>query len=539
MTRAITSELKFLEPLSRRSLCASQVLTHDWSNSVLGPPEEWPAELFTSLGLVLASPGPKILLWGSELILFYNDAYVPLLGTEFKDGIGETYPAFRPDAWPLVRPHVEAAMSGDGRILHNFVGTPRRFGHEETANFTLCYNPVILRTGLVGGVIGEIYETTTQAHLQAHLEAEIQRFQELFAHAPVFFASGTAPDFRFEFVNDAYSRLLGGRPLVGRTVAEAIPEIEPQGFNAILTSVYETGQPFLGRDMVLDLQNNPEGALDRYFVDFIYQPIFGEDGAVRRILCVGQDVTDAHYSRIRANELQQEIHQASSLTSMGIMASTIAHELNQPLAAAANYIAGTRRALAAGDAAPVNEQATQGLIAAGAQIERAGEIIRHVRNILAAQPESRQPIQLKEIVEQCLRLLSNSGACEMIEIKLDIDDELAVFVDAIQVEQVFTNLLRNACAAMDKADEKRLRVSGKSNHDHFVTVRVSDTGRGFGDRSPESLFDTFGASATGGLGVGLSVSRTIVEAHGGRISAANNPGAGATFSFTLPRVRHT
>jgi C4-dicarboxylate-specific signal transduction histidine kinase len=238
--------------------------------------------------------------------------------------------------------------------------------------------------------------------------------------------------------------------------------------------------------------------------------------------------------RDRESELQAELGQVQTETAMGTMAATLAHELNQPLAAAVNYVGAGKR-IAAGLQGDMQVTLISGLDEAEAQIHRAGEIVRHARNLVSSASSSRKPASLRAMIANALKPLQAGGACEKLNLKVEVDrDADLLLVNEIQIEQVLLNVIRNACQAVPPAAEAKVLIGAQADGSQ-VTIEVRDFGPGIASEKLASLFKPGGGSTTGGQGLGLSISRTIVEAHGGKLWAQNAVGGGASFFFTLPR----
>lgn len=247
----------------------------------------------------------------------------------------------------------------------------------------------------------------------------------------------------------------------------------------------------------------------------------------------------AHLKQLREREaqLQAELRQVQTETAMGTMAATLAHELNQPLAAAVNYVGAGKR-IAAGLKGDMQATLVSGLDEAETQIHRAGEIVRQARNLVSNASSSRKRTSLRTMVANAVRPLQAGGACENLKLNLDVDrDSDALLVNEIQIEQVLLNVIRNACQAAGAANEARIAIAARAGPDE-VTVEVRDFGPGIPRERVASLFKPGGGSTSGGQGLGLSISRTIVEAHGGRMWAQNPEGGGAAFLFTLPKAEN-
>jgi two-component system sensor kinase FixL len=257
-------------------------------------------------------------------------------------------------------------------------------------------------------------------------------------------------------------------------------------------------------------------------------------GASRFFTGFVRDLTERQQTEARLQELQSELVHVSRLTAMGEMASGLAHELNQPLSAIANYLRGARRLLAKGDNIDV-AMLSDALDKAAGQALRAGDVIHRLRDFVGRGEIERHVESLSKLIEEA-SALALVGAKELgvrVEMRFDARAD-AVLADRVQIQQVVINLLRNAIDAMKGARRRELRVAVVSQGDGFTLVSVSDTGSGMSDEVRGRLFEPFMTTKKDGMGVGLSICRTIVEAHGGSIWAENNADGGATFNFTMP-----
>jgi two-component system, LuxR family, sensor kinase FixL len=248
-----------------------------------------------------------------------------------------------------------------------------------------------------------------------------------------------------------------------------------------------------------------------------------------------RDLTERQDTESRLQELQSELVHISRLTAMGEMASTLAHELNQPLSAIANYLKGVRRLLERQDAAKPAVIA-DAVDKAAEQALRAGDIVRRLRDFVARGESERRMESIAKLVEEASALALVGAKEQGIRVRTQYDLAVdLVLVDKVQVQQVLLNLMRNAVEAMAGAPRRDLSLS-TSVTDGMAAINVADTGSGVDPDIAAQLFQPFVTSKPHGMGVGLSISRTIVEAHGGRIWTEPNPGGGTIFRFTLPRV---
>jgi len=247
-----------------------------------------------------------------------------------------------------------------------------------------------------------------------------------------------------------------------------------------------------------------------------------------------RDLTEHQQTQARLQELQSELVHVSRLSAMGEMASALAHELNQPLAAISNYMNGSRRLLAA-SSDPNRPKLENALDRASEQAIRAGQIIRRLRDFVARGESEKRVESLSKLIEEA-GALGLAGAREQgVQLRFNLNPHHdLVLVDRVQIQQVLVNLFRNALEAMAQSPKRELIAANTLVADDMIEIEVSDTGSGFQDDVKQNLFQTFFTTKETGMGVGLSISRSIIEAHGGRMWAETNASGGATFRFTLP-----
>ncbi|MGD0421153.1 MAG: PAS domain S-box protein [Xanthobacteraceae bacterium] len=249
-----------------------------------------------------------------------------------------------------------------------------------------------------------------------------------------------------------------------------------------------------------------------------------------------RDLTERQVTEARLQELQSELVHVSRLTAMGEMASALAHELNQPLSAIANYMKGSRRLLedSADEHAPVVREAMD---KAAEQALRAGQVIRRLRDFVARGESERRVEDVRKLVEEASALALVGAKDKGVRVRFEFDPQIDfVLADKVQIQQVLLNLMRNAIEAMEDSERRELIVSTAMAPDDLIEILVADTGAGIAPEISAQLFQPFITTKQQGMGVGLSISRTIVEAHGGSIAPRPNPGGGTVFCFTLPAV---
>jgi two-component system sensor kinase FixL len=261
-----------------------------------------------------------------------------------------------------------------------------------------------------------------------------------------------------------------------------------------------------------------------------------KSGAHRYFTGFVRDLTERQESERRLQDVQGELVHVSRLTALGEMASALAHELNQPLTAAANFLKGSLVLL---DREPLDKPRLRETIGLGIdQILRGGQIIRRLREFVSKGEAERRIESLPKLLEEAGALGMLGARDKGVRLRFAVGPRVElVLADKVQVQQVALNLIRNAVEAMDGCETRDLVVGAKTAPDDMVEVFVSDTGPGLSPEVAEQLFQPFFTTKSQGMGVGLSISRTIIEAHGGRIWAEANPKGGTIFRFTLPAVQ--
>lgn len=259
-----------------------------------------------------------------------------------------------------------------------------------------------------------------------------------------------------------------------------------------------------------------------------------EDGRPLRAVGAMVDISERQRAESEIHRMQAELIHVSRLSAMGTMASTLAHEINQPLTAVTNYVRGSRRLLETGGTPKVADALT-GLEAAEAGALRAGQIVRRLRELVARGAASVRPEELPKLIEDAGVLAFLDAHLLSVTPSIETDpDATWVEVDRIQIQQVLINLIRNAVQAMQQSTKREIAVTTRKLSPHFVEVAVADTGSGLSPEVRDALFSPFTGTKSEGLGIGLSISRTIIEAHGGKIWAEDREGGGTIFRFTLP-----
>ncbi len=329
----------------------------------------------------------------------------------------------------------------------------------------------------------------------------------------------------------AAERLFGYGPseVVGKNIKMLMPSPYRESHDGFLDRYLRTGERRIigiGRVVVGERKDGStfpmelsvgemRSADERYFTGFI------------------RDLTERQRTEARLQELQTELVHISRLTAMGEMASALAHELNQPLSAIANYLKGAKRILES--RADDDSTTVRGAMdKAAEQALRAGQIIRRLRDFVARGESERRVESINKLIEEASALALVGAKEHGVRVRLQVDQaQDMILADKVQIQQVLLNLFRNAIEAVTQCERRELIVSTKPSGSGMIEVSVADTGPGISPDVAPQLFQPFITTKDQGMGVGLSISRTIIEAHGGQIWTEPNPGGGAIFRFTL------
>jgi PAS domain S-box-containing protein len=336
-------------------------------------------------------------------------------------------------------------------------------------------------------------------------------------------------DYRYKRVNPVHARNWG-RPaesMVGMHMAELVgQEFFEQRLRPFLDRC------FAGENVKFD--DWFDNARGHRFIAATYSPLRSDSQQVVAALVIARDLTDHARASEALRLAQADLAHASRMTTMGELTASLAHEVNQPITAAVNGASTCVRWLTRDD--PDVREAREAALGVVRNAKRAADIINHIRSISKKGESKRQLADINELIREIVALLRNEAQRYSIVVRTDLDTNLPkIMADSVQVQQVMMNLIMNSIDAMKDVDPAReLSIRSRCAEDGKLVVSVSDNGVGLPQHQIDQIFDAFFTTKPHGIGMGLRISRSIVESHGGRLWATNNSPRGASFYFTLP-----
>jgi PAS domain S-box-containing protein len=642
--------VKFDTPLAffaRDTDMARLFRQHDWSGSPLGPPEQWPQSLRSVVQLMLGSAFPMFVAWGPKLAMVYNAGYADFLGIKHPAALGQPFY----EVWHEIRgelvPLVTRALSGEPFFMENLPLRLRRRGFDEDCWFTFSYSPLLGDGGDIAGIYCACTETTAMVLAEREQREERERLQNLFSQAPGFLAVMRGPQHVFESANPAFMQTTGFRDIIGKPVAEALPEVAEQGFIQLLDRVYSSGEPFVGRSLRLMVNRQPGAPLAEAYVDFVYQPLTNASGVIDGILVQGHEVTEQHRAKeqllVFSNSIPaiawvacpdgsverfnsqwgvytgQDTHSAIGhgwlqalhpddreaarrawqSARAGNMPWNVEYRLRQhdgafrwfSVRCVPQFDASGQVVRWFGTTTDIEDarQAAQALREADRQKDEFLATLAHeLRNPLApirtavqllnspttadsvraraAGVIGRQTSHMARLLDDLIdiaritqqRMVLKKEAVSMdyvvqcaIEAARPVADakrhtltvaldspQAMLWVDPLRLTQVLSNLLNNAAKYSDPGGQITL---GAKVAESTLELSVTDTGIGLGAKAISNIFTMFAQEKSaldrsdGGLGIGLALSRGLVELHGGTLAAfSDGPGKGSRFVVRLP-----
>ncbi|HET9639250.1 MAG TPA: PAS domain S-box protein [Allosphingosinicella sp.] len=475
----------------------------------------------TRYAIFMVDPDGRVTTW--------NAGAERILGWRGEEAVGENCSKFYPGDDRSKSDADLARALAEGRFTEE-TWTVRKDGSEFLADVNIT--PLRRPGGEVRGYAKVIHDVTERRAAERALEKREQHLHSILATVPdamvVIDEQGTMISF-----SAAAERLFGytEEEVLGKNVSMLMPNPDRDRHDSYLQRYLDTGVPrIIGTGRIVT-------GLRADGTTFPMKLSVGEALTDEQRLFTGfvQDLTERNEFEARLEQLKSELIHVSRLSAMGTMASTLAHELNQPLTAIATYgeAAGTVLENPGPDELEMLREIFTEITG---QSLRAGAIVRRLRDFVARGETAKAVEDLPKLINEASALALVGSRESGVSVQFAYDPEATpVLVDKVQIQQVLINLMRNAMEAMEGCPVRRLSVTTALVDPETVRVSVADTGLGIAPEMSERLFEAFASTKSSGMGLGLSICRTIIEAHGGRIRAAPHEGGGTEFQFTLVR----
>jgi len=471
--------------------------------------------------IYMLDPAGRVTLWnkGAERLKGWSEA----------EALGQHtslfYPADQRDAG---KPELDLELARTAGKLEEEAWRLRKDGSEFLAHIIIA--PLHDDAGLLRGFSKIVRDVTEQRAIERKIQASAAHLESILSTVPDAMVVIDARGYMLSFSATA-EKLFGysEREVLGANVSMLMPSPDRERHDGYITHYLTTGERRIigrGRTVTGRRKDGSTFPMDLFVGEALA-------GGERIFTGFVRDLSDKQAAEQRIEELRSGLVHAARISAMGTMASTLAHELNQPITAIANYMEGIGSLLETPkmDDMPMIREA---LADAAGEALRAGQIVRRLREFVARGEIEKGVEDLPKLIVEASELALMGARERGVSARFNLDPTATpVLVDRIQTQQVLINLMRNAVEAMDDGPLRELVVTTRNEPGGMIRVSVEDTGHGIGPDVAERLFRAFESSKPGGMGLGLSICRTIVEASGGRIWAEPRPGGGTSFHFTL------
>jgi signal transduction histidine kinase len=562
--RDISRDLGSLRFLDGGGEMGRRIRAFDWDATPLGRPSDWPQALKTLVNLLLASKQPMFLGWGRDRTWLYNDAFTPIMGRKHPAALGRPSMEVWAEAREVLEPMFARVFAGEPVSIEDFSLGLDRHGVIEEAHFEFAYTPARGENGSVQGLFGACIETTARILAERRQADAMERQRRQFQCAPGFIAILGGPEHIFEFINEAYIRVVGEREYIGKTIRQAVPEVEAQGFLELLDRVFRTGERYIAHQTPVSLVRKAGGPPEQRYLDFVYEPILDQSDRVSGIFIEGFDVTESYQAEQKLRELNETLEQrveertrelrtaeaslsqAQKMEAVGQLTGGIAHDFNNLLAGISGSLELLQTRLAQGRIAEADRYIT----AAQGASRRAAALTQRLLAFSRRQTLDPRPTDINKLVAGMEDLIRRSvGPNVQVEV-VGAGGLWATEVDSSQLENSLLNLCVNARDAMapdggrltietaNKWLDERVARERDLSPGQYVSLCVSDTGVGMAPDVVARAFDPFYTTKPLGQGTGLGLSMVygFVRQSGGQVRIYSEIGNGTTVCLYLPRL---
>lgn len=536
--------------LVHTSLMVQATLGFDWSQTELGPIENWDFGLINSLRIVFSCPVGMYCTWGPQRRVFYNDAYIPILKHRHPRALGSPLHEVWPEVWDQVHAIASKVESG-GFVLESDVQFDIEVDGKPQGNYyTYGNSPLFNAEGKVAGMLCTILDTTTSvkrnqaaeeslARSNQEVRAERRKLRSILEKAPIAMAVLDGPEHRFSMTNDSYRDLfLGDCDVTGQRVKDVFPKTEKIGLIALLDEVYRTGKVFEAKNYEIH-DRRADGVEFSVFVDVVYQPIYDFNDEIEGLVLAANNVTEqvmAERALQAAKSAAENANQAKSA-----FLANMSHEIRTPL----GVILGFAEIIGTQDLDESERKNYFEIIHRnGLSLTRIIDDILDLSKIEAGKFEiEKSPVKLKKLLQEVLTMFFDQASRKNIYLNYELGEiaPLIILSDVVRIRQVLVNLIGNAIKFTMKGSVKvSCRAEQVTATRKKIVFSIEDTGIGMTQEQAERLFQPFTqADATstrqfGGTGLGLALSRNLARALGGDVSIVRcEPRQGCTFEFSF------
>lgn len=463
-------------------------------------------------------------------ITYVNKAFCNMVGWSEEELIGmkAPFPYWPPEEIGKLQSYMNQTLAGEAPLGHSEASIVNRSGQH--IDVSVYVSPLVDSEGRQLGWMVAMNDITEQKRIRDELHQAQERFITVVDGLDSAVHVADIVTGEILFANRVFNNICGF-DTIGHLSPAIVPHLQPPK-----KSLLRDPAQLKAEDLPCELFDGAllDGASGRWY-HLHDRAIRWVDGRTVRIK-IATDITENKNLHEREQQQKKRVEETSRLITMGEMASSLAHELNQPLSAIANYCAGCAKRLESGNYRVEELQAA--MKRASDQAQRAGKIIHRIRDLVKKNDPRLEPVALADIIEETLALANIEANRMQAEISVDIPQDLPkIMADRIMVEQVLLNLAKNGMEAMLNQPEgdRLLEISACIADERMIELTVADRGCGLSEKEMEKIFNAFYTTKAEGLGIGLAICRSIVEFHHGRLWAEARPLGGTLFKLTLPR----